>query len=251
MKPFVIAEFASCHMGVLDNALKGIEVARVSQANAFKVQSWSSPERMRARRKVSAPAYEQGSVPADWHATLKKECHDRGLLYSASVFLPEDIPVLAPHVDFWKVSSFEARDRKLTQLIPRDERTLFVSTGMQTAHDESYLPRRGIRLHCVSAYPCPPYEANLGAIERGQGYSDHTRCVFTGAFAVAAGADYLEVHYRLADTPVECADYPVSLDPEELGKYVALAREAARMRGDGKKQPQLSELENAEHRVLS
>lgn len=253
MKPFVIAEFASCHMGSLDNALQGISVAHSAGASAFKVQYWSSPERMRSRRRVVAPAlaYEQGSVPAEWHVTLKKECHDRGLLYSASVFLPEDVETLAPHVDYWKVSSFEARDRELTRLIPRDGRTLFVSTGMQTPHDESYLPRTGIRLHCVSAYPCPPYEANLGAIERGQGYSDHTRCVFTGAFAVAAGADYLEVHYRLADTPVECPDYPVSLDPEGLAKYIGLAREAYKMRGDGRKMPQVSELENAQHRVIS
>jgi len=250
MKPFVIAEFASCHMGKLDKAIEGIILAQQAGASAWKCQYWSSPERMRSRRGIPAPAYEQGSVPAEWHATLKKECHDRGLLYSASVFLPEDVATLAPHVDFWKVSSFEARDRELTRLIPRD-RMLFISTGMQTPHDESYLPRQGVRLHCVSAYPCPPYEANLGAIERGQGYSDHTRCVFTGAFAVAAGADYLEVHYRLADTPVECADYPVSLDPDGLVKYISLAREAYKMRGDGRKQPQPSELDNVRYRVTS
>lgn len=251
MKPFVIAEFASCHMGSLENALKGISVAHSAGAQAFKVQYWSSPERMRSRRKVPSPAYTQGSVPAEWHATLKKECHDRGLLYSASVFLPEDIATLAPHVDYWKVSSFEARDRELTQAIPKDHRTHFISTGMQTSHDDSYLPRRGIRLHCVSAYPCPPYEANLGAIERGQGYSDHTRCVFTGAFAVSAGADYLEVHYRLDDTPESCPDYVVSLDPDGLQKYIGLAREAYRMRGDGRKMPQLSERESLAHRVTS
>jgi sialic acid synthase SpsE len=251
MKPFVIAEFASCHMGLLEKAMQGISVAHSAGASAFKVQYWSNPERMRSRRKISAVgAYEQGSVPADWHATLKRECHDRGLLYSASVFLPEDVETLKPHVDFWKVSSFEARDRELTRLIPRD-RMLFISTGMQTTHDETYLPRQGIRLHCVSAYPCPPYEANLGAIERGQGYSDHTRCVFTGAFAVAAGASYLEVHYRLADTPIECPDYSVSLDPDGLMKYISLALEAYKMRGDGRKQPQLSELGNTLYRVIS
>jgi N-acetylneuraminate synthase len=250
MKPFVIAEFASCHMGSLETALQGIAVAHSAGAQAFKVQYWSSPERMRSRRHVGGLAYAQGSVPAEWHATLKQECRDRGLLYSASVFLPEDVPTLAPHVDYWKVSSFEARDRELTRLIPPGK-PLFISTGMSTEHEQSYFPKRGIRLHCVSAYPCPPYEANLGAIERGQGYSDHTRCVFTGAFAVAAGADYLEVHYCLADTPFECADFSVSLNPDGLMKYIGLAREAYKMRGDGRKMPQPSELENAQHRVFA
>lgn len=250
MKPFVIAEFASCHMGSLDLALQGISVAHSAGADAWKVQFWSEPLRMRARRHVLSPAYEQGSVHVDWLPVLHKECQDRGLKFSASVFLPEDVATLAPHVDYWKVSSFEARDRELTRLIPRD-RPLFVSTGMQTPHDESYLPRTGIRLHCVSAYPCPPYEANLGAIERGQGYSDHTRCVFTGAFAVSAGADYLEVHYRLQDTPASCADYVVSLDPDGLQKYIGLAREAYKMRGDGRKMPQVSEQGSIPHRVMS
>src|SRR5690242_911472 len=120
MKPFVIAEFASCHLGSLDKALEGIAVAHSAGASAYKVQFWSEPLRMRARRRVLAPAYEQGSIQAEWLPALKKECHDRGLAFSASVFLPEDVATLAPHVDYWKVSSFEARDRNLTKLIPRD-----------------------------------------------------------------------------------------------------------------------------------
>ena len=251
MKPFVIAEAGSCHMGSLDKALALIAVAHSAGANAVKYQFWGNPGRMRARRRVPPPAYDQGSIQAEWLEPLKKECHDRKLLFGASVFLQEDIQTLAPHVDYWKISSFEARDRLLTQVIPKDGRVLFVSTGMMTDHDLSYIPKRAIRLHCVSAYPCPPYEANLGAIELGQGYSDHTRCVFTGAFAVSAGANFLEVHYRLVATPETCPDYPVALDPDGLLKYVSLAREAAKMRGDGKKQPQLSEQAMLQHRVTS
>ena len=68
---------------------------------------------------------------------------------------------------------------------------------------------------------------------------------------MAAGADYLEVHYRLANTPVECPDYPVSLDPDGLMKYIGLAREAYKMRGTGRKQPQMSEQGSLAHRVTS
>lgn len=250
-KPFVIAEAGSCHEGSLDTARELIGIAHSAGADAVKFQFWSNPGRMRARRAIAGTAYDRGSLEADWLPGLARECHDRGLLFSASVFLQEDIPTLTPHVDFWKVSSFEARDRLLTSAIPIDQRTVFISTGMMTSHDLSYLPKRAIRLHCTSAYPCPPYEAGLGAIERGHGYSDHTRCVFTGAFAVSAGADYLEVHFRAGSTPESCPDYVVALDPDGLQKYIALAREAFRMRGDGRKQPQLSESESLKHRVVS
>lgn len=261
MNPFVIAEAGSCHEGALDKAMQLIAVAHSAGADAVKFQFWSSPQRMRERRRVfwsspqrmqgrPTPAYEQGSIQQSWLEPLKKECHNCQLLFSATVYLPEDIPLLRDHVDYWKVASFEARDRELTRAIPTG-RPLFISTGMQESHESTYLPKRGIRFHCVSAYPCSPYDANLGAIERGQGYSDHTRCVFTGAFAVAAGADFLEVHYRLADTSADCPDYPVSLDPDGLAKYVGLAREAWKMRGTGKKEPQMSEKENMRFRVTS
>lgn len=248
--PYVIAEAGSCHEGSLDKALKLVAVAHSAGCDAYKVQYWSSPEHMRARRGVAAPAYERGSVDAAWLPTLARECHDRGLHFSATVYLPEDVPTLAPHVDFWKVASFEARDRELTRAIPAD-RPLYVSTGMMLPHEEAYVPKRARRLHCVSAYPCPPYEANLGSIARGGGYSDHTRCVFTGAFAVCAGADVLEVHFRLDETAPECPDYVVAHPPGELQKYVGLAREAWRMRGDGRKGPQMAERENMRYRVVS
>lgn len=246
--PFVIAEFGSCHEGDLDKAIEGIRVAKEAGADAWKCQFWSSPERMRERRKIQAPAYETGSLKAEWLEPLMKAAHNSGLKFSASVFLPEDIDTLSPYLDYWKVSSFEARDRDLTRLIPRD-RQLFISTGMMTEHELSYIPNRAIRLHCVSAYPCLIDEANLGAIERGHGYSDHTKSVFTGAFAVSAGANYLEVHYRLNGTSQSCPDYPVSLSPEGLVQYVALARTAYRMRGDGRKVPREGERANMAYRV--
>ena len=249
-RPFIIAEAGSTHEGSLDKALQLVQVAHSAGADAVKFQFWSSPQRMRERRGIPVPAYEQGSIQADWLEPLEVEANIRGIWFSASVFLPEDVPALDKHVDYWKVSSFEARDRELTRSIPNDNRVLFVSTGMQETYEDGYLPKRAIRLHCISAYPCPPREANLAGIMRGQGYSDHTRRVETGAFAVCAGADYLEVHYRLDDTAESCPDYPVSLTPDELETYTKLARAAWLMRGDGRKAPQMAERENMKYRVI-
>ena len=159
--------------------------------------------------------------------------------------------MVAKFANILKVSSFEARDRDLTRLLTKYPQPIFVSTGMMSDHELGYLPKRAIRLHCVSAYPCPPAQANLGAIERGQGYSDHTRSEYMGAFAVCAGADYLEVHFRLADTPVSCPDYVVSHDPDGLARYIALARAAAAARGDGHKRPMEVEREMMRYRVVS
>jgi sialic acid synthase SpsE len=94
-------------------------------------------------------------------------------------------------------------------------------------------------------------QAALGAIERHEGYSDHTRCIYTGGLAVAAGADYLEVHYRLDHTSRACPDYPVALSPSQLEAYIYFAREAALARGSGEKEAQACERENMKYRVVS
>lgn len=253
--PFIIAEAGSCHEETLGRATQLIRTAAQMGADCCKFQFWSSPTRMRARRGIPEPSgtYDTGSVREVWLPTLRDVCHKENILFGCSVYLPEDVATLSKYVDVWKVSSFEAKDRELTKLVSeaRGERPWFLSTGMQGVEDDALLPKGAIYLHCVSAYPCPPEQANLGAIEPHEGYSDHTRMVLTGGFAVMAGADYLECHYRLDDTNINCPDYPVALTPAELGKYIYCARTAAAMRGDGDKKVMECEVENLKYRVIS
>ena len=252
--PYIIGEFASCHEGMLSRALQGITVAANTGCDAVKFQYFSVPARMRERRKIDLEAsnYNEGSIPAEWFGNIRDFCKEREVAFICSVFLPEDVGFVSKWVDGFKVSSFESKDRELTRAISaiRGDRPFFISTGMQEAHDDTYLPTTCIKLHCVSAYPCPLEEANLGAIELGEGYSDHTRCVFTGAFAVSAGASFLEVHYRLDDTSQNCPDYVVALTPKELARYIRLANAAFIMRGHGRKVPMESEKANMRYRVV-
>lgn len=257
---YVIAEAGSCHEERLSNALELIRAAAAAGANTCKFQFWSNPARMRERRRITTSgAYDQGSLRPEWFPNLRTVCHDLGMAFACSVYLPEDVETVSEYVDVFKVSSFECRDEPLVEKIMkiRGERPMFISTGMQDGDEDiehlSWYMGSGefIQLHCVSAYPCPVEEANLGAIEPHEGYSDHTRMVLTGALAVAAGADYLEVHFRLNTTSESCPDYPVSLSPAELKNYIRWARVAYQMRGTGEKVIQPSERPNLAHRVVS
>ena len=248
--PYIIGEAGSCHEGSLKNALELVGVAKDAGCNAVKFQYWSSPTRMCERRHVTG-AYEQGSVKESWLPLIRDEAHSCKLDFICSVYLPEDIPTLAPHVDGWKISSFEAGDEDLVGLVTLaayQHSRLFISTGMGYI---GTLPTLATLLHCVSAYPCPVDQANLGAIYGAHdGYSDHTRCVLTGGFAVSAGADYLEVHFRLDETSETCPDHCVSLTPNELRQYVVMAHTAMQMRGSGVKVVQEAEKENLAYRVV-
>jgi len=118
--PYVIAEFGSCHEETLSNALRGIEVAAQADADAFKIQFWSSPERMRERRNLqTSGAYDLGSIRPQWFPNLRDKCHALNIAFACSVYLPEDVQEMARYVDVFKVSSFEARDRELTRTVAR------------------------------------------------------------------------------------------------------------------------------------
>lgn len=251
---YIIGEAGSCHEERLSNALELIRVAHAGGVNACKFQYWSNPARMRERRRVTTSgAYDQGSIRPEWFPNLRDLCHELELDFACSVYLPEDVETVAKYTDVFKVSSFEYTDTKLLDSIDaiRGDRPFFISTGMTDRSPHHYSDRPNVYLHCVSAYPCPIEEANLGAIEPHEGYSDHTRMVMTGAMAVSAGADYLEVHYRLNSTSDACPDYPVALSPTELQNYTRWARVAYRMRGSGEKVIQESERVNLQHRVVS
>lgn len=260
---FLIAEIGSSHDGSLDRAKRLIDVAMEAGCSAAKVQFWSDASRLAARRHAPElePVYRRYQIPAFWLDELARYCGNR-IEFMATVYLPGDLPLVAPHVRRWKIASFEATDRAfLLAHLPYDK-PLVISTGMMTAADVRELDEwlmdyddlppevycDTALLHCTSAYPCPLDQANLGAIRWLKewwvgpvGLSDHTAYEWTGALAVAAGAAVIEIHVRLDDTDPANSDYPHSLMPEQLRAYVEHVRLAERMMGSGKKAPQPAE----------
>ena len=260
--PYIIAEAGSCHEGELDRAYDLIFLAGRADADAIKFQWWSSHERMRERRHMEGDAYMQGSIAESWFPGLQQRAKNAGLDFLCTAYLPEDIPVVAPYVDAFKVSSFEATPEFVGLHTPYGK-TIYVSTGMTTGgfldmHAEAWkkvlrdlVPARIQWLHCVSAYPCPVADAMLSGVQTLVGYSDHTRNVLTGAVAVGAGARVLEVHFCLDDTSPDCPDYCVSLSPEALRTYITNARLAQVLMGDGVKRIMPSEAANVKHKVTA
>jgi sialic acid synthase SpsE len=249
---YIIAEAGSCHEGDLGRAMRLIAVAERAGADAVKFQYWSSPHAMRRRRHVvQKGAYQSGSVQRAWLPILQTLAHQLCVLdFLCTAYLPEDIATVAPYVDAFKVSSFEATPAFIA-LHTRYGKPVYASTGLGKTPPRSH--PNVMALHCVSAYPCPPQDANLRVLQRGKtryaGYSDHTRNVLTGAVAVGAGARILEVHFRLADTSPTCPDYCVSLSPGELQQYITNARMAGTLLGTGVKRVMPSEEGNVAHAV--
>jgi sialic acid synthase SpsE len=254
-EPFVIAEAGSSHDGVFDNMLACIKVAHRAGANAVKFQWHSDSDRLAAR--MNAPeardTYARYAWPKEWLPMLSKDAHAKGLEFLCTVDLVEDIEVVAPYVDRFKIASWGATNVEFCQAHVKFQKPLIISTGCCDINEFLPLPNPNAWvLHCVSAYPAPLEEANLGVIARYglDGWSDHTANPLTGALAVAAGARILEVHFRLDETEPTNPDYVVSLSPGGLRSYIWLARRAAEAMGDGIKRCMPSEERNRRHRYV-
>jgi sialic acid synthase SpsE len=261
MSVFVIAEIASAWVFGRDwqqnhdNALQAIQQAKAAGADAIKFQFVSDAEEMAVRRKVAdADAYWRLCWPAVWLEEFAQHAAQQQLEFMVTAFLPEDIAGIAPHVTRFKVASLEAGDRALMKAILKHDKPVIVSTGCTTEtelHDLPWWSEYARLLACTASYPCPLEEVNLKLVQRLDGLSDHTGDVLTGAVAVGAGAELLEVHFRLRDTPKDNPDYPHSHSPVRLKWYIRNVRHAQRMLGDGVKRIEKGEAALVQHKVLS
>ena len=256
---FVIAEIAGCHGGDRAKMSEAIQVAAAAGADACKFQWTSSPERLAARRHAEEYlwAYRTLAFPREWMPDLAAECFNAGIEWMCTVYLHEDIHVIAPWVKRFKVASFEAHDPTFLAAHAYGK-PMLISTGGMTRQEFGILVQQYAEwgreggmgrvdfLHCVSGYPAPMDELNLALIgeepsDDFTGFSDHTANVLTGALAAARGARVIEVHFRLASTDAQNPDYLHSLTPPDLIRDIANVRLAEAALGDGKKRVMPSE----------
>lgn len=206
--------------------------------DAFKIQWTSDAQAMARRRRMPdhRPYLPLEFEPA-WLGSLSRLCTARDLQPMVTVYLPEDVAVIAPLVSCYKVASLEADSPTLFEAYQRvPPRPIYISTG---ARDEAGLVRTMTRwgssrypasfLHCVATYPASLSSLHLQCLQQYglDGFSDHTGHEWTGAFAVMAGAHVIEVHVRPVECPPDNADVGHSLHGEGMKRYVEHARLAA------------------------
>lgn len=252
---YVIAEAGSCHKGDLTLAYECIGAAKNAGADAVKFQWTSDPIRMAGRRNVGPGAYMRLRFPQGWHVLLAYMCDNAGIDYMCTVYLPEDIAVVAPYVAKFKISSFEARDTGFlnAHVILGSPKERIISTGMMTSAEVERTRPYGKLLHCVSSYPARLESMNLATIRALGlcGLSDHSAYMWMGGLAVAAGAHIVEVHMKLDSTTEDDPDYKHSWNPVHLGAYIANIRLVEKIVGDGHKSVQDDERPNMKYRVVS
>jgi N,N'-diacetyllegionaminate synthase len=250
----VVAEIGNNHEGDLVLAEELIALAANCGAHAVKFQTIRPEDLVAADQHARLAQLNRICVPEEAHARLAVRAKCEGVMFLSTPFYLGAVDLLDPLVPAFKIASGDNDFMPLLRRVAATGKPVLLSTGMAdmaavcaaVAELEAAWRKHGhssalVLLHCVSAYPTPPGQANLRAIQTlaalGHlvGYSDHTLGLDACVLAVALGARVIEKHFTISKTHSEFRDHKLSADPQELRMLTERVREASAMLGDGDK----------------
>ncbi len=268
---FIIAEIGVNHNGNIDTAIKLIDIAQKSGANAVKFQTFNSDKLV--TKDASKAKYQIDNTNSndsqynmlkklelsfDQYIIIKKYCDKLNIEFISTPFDIDSVDFLNKlNVNRFKIGSGDLTNYQLLKSIALTNKPIILSTGMSNLNEveksinylKKYTNADITVLHCISSYPTALEDCNLLAIKTMAnklnlpiGFSDHTLGYEAAIIAITLGAKCIEKHFTI-DKNMEGPDHKASLSPEELKLYVKKIRETEIMLGDGVKQCKISEID--------
>jgi len=235
---YVIAEVGINHNGNFDTAVKLIDQAAFSGADAVKLQTYITERRV----KTDSPIFgilKQCELNFDQQKKLFDYAKKKRIDIFSTPFDPESVDFLASiDCPCYKVASFDLVNKDLLFKISEQFKPVIMSRGMAdkkeideavSIFNEKHIPY--VLLHCISAYPVNDFtNLNLSTIKYMEeiyncpaGYSDHTLGIEIAKYAVASGASIIEKHFTLSRKD-KGPDHGMSTEPEELKEMIKSIR---------------------------
>lgn len=257
---FITAEIGINHNGDIEIAKKLIDTAKTAGCDAVKFQK-RTVEKAYSKEVLDSPRESPwGTTTRDQKMALEfneKEydiiddyCKQRGIEWYASAWdIDSQLFLQKYNLKHNKVASAMITNHQLLDVIAREKKYTFISTGMSTMEEI----KEAVRIfrkhncpfelqHCNSSYPMKLEEANLHCIETLRkefncdvGYSGHEVAAYIVCIAaVMLGATSIERHITL-DRAMYGSDQAASLEPQGLIRLVRDVRTIDKILGDGVK----------------
>jgi len=261
-KTFIIAECGINHNGNIEIAKKLIESAKKAGCDAVKFQK-------RNINKVYTKEMLDSFRESPWGKTQREQkeglefnkikydiinayCKMLDIEWFASPWDLDSFQFLKQYnLKYYKIPSPLLTHKPLLKAVANERIYTFISTGMSTIEEIEDAVKifedaccEYELMHCNSAYPMLPCDANLLMIKtlqkkyfkynycKGIGYSGHEVGLGISIAAVALGATSIERHITL-DRTMYGTDQASSVEPSGLNRLVQHIREIEIALGDG------------------
>jgi N-acetylneuraminate synthase len=265
--PLFIAEVSSNHSASLDRCLAFVDAAAGIGCDAvkfqlFRIRELFAPEILESRSDLLGRA--AWELPPSFIPEIAARTRSRGIRFGCTPFYLDAVDELRPHVDFYKIASYELLWADLLVACASTRLPVVLSTGMADLDEvrEAVSILRGAGcgpltlLHCVSGYPAPPLQCNLAAIQTLRrecgcpaGWSDHSHDAdVIQRAALRWNASVIEFHLDLDGSGAEHRAGHCWL-PEEMAPVIAGLRGGAAADGSGQKGPAAAERADREWRA--
>ena len=259
-KPFLIAEIGINHNGSFQLAKELIDLAKKYNFDAVKFQKrdpdicvpehqkneirntpWGKMTYLQYKKKIE---FGEGEYKA-----IDDYCKKIKINWFCSPWDVNSLKFLKKFkTKYNKVASAMIANKNLLELIARERKLTFISTGMSEVKDVNYAVKifkknkcDFVLMHCVSTYPCADKDLNLNLIialkEKFKckiGYSGHETTVSPSIAAWFLGADYIERHITL-DRTMFGTDQAASLAENGIRELTLVLSKFPIMFGNGKK----------------
>ena len=259
-RPFLIAEIGINHNGSIRLAKKLIDLAKKYNFDSVKFQKRDSD--------ICVPEHQKGKIRSTpWgvmtyleyrkkiefgereYKIIDNYCKKIKINWFSSVWDSNSLKFMRKfNTKYNKVASAMLTNKVLLELIAREKKLTFISTGMSKMSDISKAVNifkknkcDFVLMHCVSNYPCPEKDLNLNLIPILKkkfkckiGYSGHETSVSPSLAAWVLGADYIERHITLNRT-MYGTDQAASLGESGIRDLSTMLSKFPLMLGNGKK----------------
>tara|TARA_B100000959_G_scaffold99985_1_gene105759 strand:- start:196 stop:1053 length:858 start_codon:yes stop_codon:yes gene_type:complete len=259
-RPFLIAEIGINHNGSVGLAKKLIDLAKKYNFDSVKFQKRDpdicTPEHQKDKTRTTPwgnMTYLEYKKKIEFgkreYEEIDKYCKKIKIDWFASVWDVNSLKFMKKfNTKYNKVASAMLTNRVLLELIAKEKKLTFISTGMshiRNINDAVTIFKKNkcdfVLMHCVSNYPCREKDLNLNLIVTLKnkfkckiGYSGHESSVSPSYAAWFLGADYIERHITLDRTSYG-TDQAASLSEEGIRTLTASLSKFPEMMGDGRK----------------
>lgn len=231
----LVAEVGVNHEGSPSLAREMIAAASEAGADAVKLQTFVPELYAPFGDQARLQRLREYQLSFEVTADIIRDFRSQGITVFSTPFDLESAAFLVENCDLIKISSGDIDFHPLLETVARSESQLLLSTGASEEREifEAVKLLGSIRpqvmgtlglLHCVSLYPTPRHQLNLGMIPRLAnlfpestiGFSDHSLGIDAACFAAALGARIIEKHFTTNKSLSDFRDHTISLVQDEV-----------------------------------